>query len=192
MATRKPSHAGSWYTANGQQLSQQLDGWLEAVPSSTTPIGSASSQQGEVSIPTPNARAIIAPWATTNTCGEDVRLMDTQARWILVLRACCGMGLQERRLGECVRLSSTSQALSNFWYSKRVFLIGPSHHYYLTGAATTGCDKYSTPLGDLTIDTALVQQIQQEWGLETMSKRVDEEEHSLEMHLPYIYKMLSL
>jgi hypothetical protein len=61
MVTRKPSHAGSWYTANGQQLSQQLDGWLEAVPSSTTPIGSASSQQGEVSIPTPNARAIIAP-----------------------------------------------------------------------------------------------------------------------------------
>jgi predicted class III extradiol MEMO1 family dioxygenase len=25
-----------------------------------------------------------------------------------------------------------------------------------------------------------------------MTRRVDEEEHSLEMHLPYIYKMLSL
>jgi hypothetical protein len=61
MVTRRPSHAGSWYTDNGKQLSQQLDGWLEAVPSSTTPIGSTSSQQGDVSIPTPNARAIIAP-----------------------------------------------------------------------------------------------------------------------------------
>jgi AmmeMemoRadiSam system protein B len=75
---------------------------------------------------------------------------------------------------------------------KRVFLLGPSHHYYLTGAATTGCDKYCTPLGDLTVDTALVEAIQQEWGLEIMSKRTDEDEHSLEMHLPYIYKMLSL
>jgi AmmeMemoRadiSam system protein B len=76
--------------------------------------------------------------------------------------------------------------------SKRVFLLGPSHHYYLTGAATTGCDKYRTPLGDLTVDTSLVKEIKQGWGLETMSKSTDEDEHSLEMHLPYIYKMLSL
>jgi hypothetical protein len=76
--------------------------------------------------------------------------------------------------------------------SKRVFLLGPSHHYYLTGAATTQCDKYGTPFGDLIVDTALVRDIQQQWGLESMSRSVDEEEHSLEMHLPYIYKMLSL
>jgi AmmeMemoRadiSam system protein B len=37
-----------------------------------------------------------------------------------------------------------------------------------------------------------VREIKQIWGLETMSKSTDEEEHSLEMHLPYIYKMLSL
>ncbi len=61
MVTRKPSHAGSWYTDNGKLLSQQLDGWLAAVPASSTPIGSTSSQQGPVSIPTANARAIIAP-----------------------------------------------------------------------------------------------------------------------------------
>lgn len=63
MVTRKASHAGSWYTDKGQLLSQQLDAWLEAVPAFTTPIGSASSQRGQVSIPTPNARAIIAPYA---------------------------------------------------------------------------------------------------------------------------------
>ena len=28
--------------------------------------------------------------------------MDTQARGIRILRACCCVGLQERRLGECV------------------------------------------------------------------------------------------
>jgi AmmeMemoRadiSam system protein B len=103
------------------------------------------------------------------------------------------MGLQEHRLGECVCIPSfQSSKPTDPRYSKRVFLLGPSHHHYLTGAATTACDKYGTPLGDLIVDTPLVQEIKQQWGLETMSRRVDEDEHSLEMHLPYIYKMLSL
>jgi AmmeMemoRadiSam system protein B len=71
-------------------------------------------------------------------------------------------------------------------------LLGPSHHYHLTGAATTACDEYGTPLGNLTVDKALVESIKNEWGLQTMARRTDEDEHSLEMHLPYIYKMLSL
>ncbi|KAF2132187.1 UPF0103-domain-containing protein [Dothidotthia symphoricarpi CBS 119687] len=159
MVTRRPTHAGSWYTDNGQLLSQQLDGWLAAVPSSTTPIGSASSQQGQVSIPTPNARAIIAPHAGYSYSGPAAAWAYKSADWA---------------------------------NAKRIFLLGPSHHHYLTGAATTACNKYSTPLGDLIVDTKLVKQIQQQWGLETMSRQVDEDEHSLEMHLPYIYKMLSL
>lgn len=159
MATRKASHAGSWYTDNGPVLSQQLDSWLEAVPSSTTPIGAASSQQGHVSIPTPNARAIIAPHAGYSYSGPAAAWAYKSADWA---------------------------------NAKRVFLLGPSHHHYLTGAATTACTKYATPLGDLIVDTALVNKIKQEWSLDTMSKSVDEDEHSLEMHLPYIYKMLSL
>jgi AmmeMemoRadiSam system protein B len=87
---------------------------------------------------------------------------------------------------------TTDMSLIDMCDSKRVFLLGPSHHHYLSGAATTGCDRYATPLGDLLIDTALLQEIKKEWHLETMSQHVDEAEHSLEMHLPYIYKMLSL
>lgn len=75
---------------------------------------------------------------------------------------------------------------------KRVFLLGPSHHYYLTGAATTSCDKYGTPLGDLIVDTSFIGEMQRSWDVEIMSKSVDEDEHSLEMQLPYIHKMLSL
>ncbi|KAL5114966.1 hypothetical protein ACEQ8H_007139 [Pleosporales sp. CAS-2024a] len=159
MVVRTASHAGSWYTANGKQLSQQLDGWLAAVPSSTTPIGTASSQQGAVAIPTPHARAIIAPHAGYSYSGPAAAWAYKSADWA---------------------------------NAKRVFLLGPSHHHYLPGAATTGCDKYATPLGELMVDTALVQEIKSSWGLETMSQDVDEAEHSLEMHLPYIYKMLSL
>jgi AmmeMemoRadiSam system protein B len=76
--------------------------------------------------------------------------------------------------------------------SKRVFLLGPSHHWGLPGAATTACSEYGTPLGNLTVDTELVETIRKDWNLKTMSRQQDEDEHSLEMHLPYIYKMLSL
>ncbi len=51
MATRKASHAGSWYTADAERLSSQLDGWLEAVPDTTN----------ESSLPIPGARVVIAP-----------------------------------------------------------------------------------------------------------------------------------
>ncbi|KAF1834204.1 UPF0103-domain-containing protein [Decorospora gaudefroyi] len=159
MVTRKASHAGSWYTDNAQLLSQQLDGWLGAVPSTTRPIGSASSQQGPVSLPRPGARAIIAPHAGYSYSGPAAAWAYKSADWA---------------------------------NAKRVFLLGPSHHYYLSGAATTACAKYRTPLGDLSVDTTLVQEIKQAWGLEIMSKSIDEDEHSLEMHLPYIHKMLSL
>ena len=37
--------------------------------------------------------------------------------------------------------------------SKRVFVLGPSHHVYLDGCALTRCTEYETPLGVLPIDT---------------------------------------
>ncbi|KAK5700957.1 hypothetical protein LTR97_005476 [Elasticomyces elasticus] len=75
--------------------------------------------------------------------------------------------------------------------AKRVFLLGPSHHHYLTKAALTRCTHYATPLGNLTIDRATTAELQKSGLFEWMSQSIDEDEHSLEMHLPYIYKMLS-
>jgi hypothetical protein len=37
-------------------------------------------------------------------------------------------------------------------FSKRVFILGPSHHVYLSGCDLSACQQYSTPLGNLTID----------------------------------------
>jgi AmmeMemoRadiSam system protein B len=62
---------------------------------------------------------------------------------------------------------------------------------YLPGCALSQHAKYSTPLGDLLIDQELVGELQSTDKFDTMSKDADETEHSLEMHLPYIYKMLS-
>lgn len=75
--------------------------------------------------------------------------------------------------------------------TKRIFLLGPSHAYSLSGAALTGHAKYSTPLGDLEIDKATIAELQATGKFETMSSSVDETEHSLEMHLPYIHRVAS-
>lgn len=74
---------------------------------------------------------------------------------------------------------------------KRVFLLGPSHAYYLSGCALSKHANYATPLGDLVIDEETVAELQKTGKFDTMSTGNDETEHSLEMHLPYIYTMIS-
>lgn len=74
---------------------------------------------------------------------------------------------------------------------KRVFLLGPSHAYYLSGCALSKHSKYATPLGDFVIDKEIVAELQATGKFDTMSTQNDETEHSLEMHLPYIYTMIS-
>jgi AmmeMemoRadiSam system protein B len=75
--------------------------------------------------------------------------------------------------------------------AKRIFLLGPSHALYLPGCALSQHAKYATPLGDLLIDQKVVEELGSTGKFDTMSGDADETEHSLEMHLPYIYKMLS-
>ncbi|BGP19113.1 hypothetical protein JCM10213_008040 [Rhodosporidiobolus nylandii] len=72
---------------------------------------------------------------------------------------------------------------------KRVFVLGPSHHYYLDGCALSQCDKYETPIGDLPLDRQTIAELQATGKFELMDKSTDEDEHSIEMHLPYIRKV---
>jgi AmmeMemoRadiSam system protein B len=76
---------------------------------------------------------------------------------------------------------------------KRVFILGPSHHVYIDHCALSEFEYYATPLGNLTVDTETLLEIggcgeKFQW----MHAETDEGEHSIEMHLPYIYKMLDL
>ncbi|KZF24183.1 DUF52 domain-containing protein [Xylona heveae TC161] len=75
--------------------------------------------------------------------------------------------------------------------AKRIFLLGPSHHVYLSGCALSQCDSYETPLGDLKLDRTTIEELEATGKFDSMSQSTDEDEHSLEMHLPYIYKVLS-
>ncbi|KAG6500608.1 protein MEMO1-like [Zingiber officinale] len=72
---------------------------------------------------------------------------------------------------------------------ERVFLLGPSHHYYTPRCALTRATIYSTPLGDLQVDTQVNDELKATGKFELMDLHVDEAEHSMEMHLPYLAKV---
>lgn len=74
--------------------------------------------------------------------------------------------------------------------TKRVFVLGPSHTYYLRGCALSTYAVYSTPLGDLVVDKDVVAALRGTGRFKDIPRDSDEDEHSLEMHLPYIYKRI--
>ncbi|KAG6000578.1 hypothetical protein E4U21_005334 [Claviceps maximensis] len=72
--------------------------------------------------------------------------------------------------------------------AKRVFVLGPSHTYYLRGCAVSTYKKYATPFGDLAVDRDVTQRVKEAGQMDDIPKSRDSAEHSLEMHLPYLYK----
>jgi AmmeMemoRadiSam system protein B len=74
--------------------------------------------------------------------------------------------------------------------AKRVFILGPSHTYYLRGCALTTFDKYETPFGDLVVDQATTSELRETGRFSDMPARREVDEHSLEMHIPYLWKRL--
>ena len=73
---------------------------------------------------------------------------------------------------------------------ERVFVLGPSHGMYTPKCLLSKCKAYSTPLGSLTIDQAVYEQLAATGHFDEMDLAVDEREHSLEMHLPYIAHLM--
>ncbi|KAB2619035.1 Protein MEMO1 [Pyrus ussuriensis x Pyrus communis] len=72
---------------------------------------------------------------------------------------------------------------------KRVFLLGPSHHHYTPKCALSTATVYKTPIGDLPIDLEVIEELKASGKFDLMDIRVDEAEHSMEMHLPYLAKV---
>jgi len=73
---------------------------------------------------------------------------------------------------------------------RRVFLLGPSHHVYSPRCSLTTCSEYATPLGPLQIDAATCNALRQTGLFDDMKRKTDEDEHSLELHLPYIRQVM--
>lgn len=68
--------------------------------------------------------------------------------------------------------------------------MGPSHHVRLSRCALTIASKYKTPLYDLKIDPATNGELERTQQFEWMDMKTDEDEHSIEMMLPYIAKVM--
>jgi len=138
---RAASHAGSWYAASGEKLSEQLEKWLSVV---------------DKKIQKP-VRGLIGPHAGYSYSGPP---------------------------------AAFAYKYVDFSAIERIFILGPSHHVYLSNCALSKCSKYQTPLGDLILDKLVIDELQATNQFGFMDQKVDEDEHSIEMHLPYIYKMM--
>ncbi|PHH88296.1 hypothetical protein CDD83_7716 [Cordyceps sp. RAO-2017] len=145
MATRPATKAGQWYLGDARELSDQLDGFLAAVPETIN----------ESSLPVRGARLVIAPHAGYEYSGDC-------AAWAY----------------RCLDLGG----------AERIFVLGPSHTYYLEGCAATTFAKYATPFGDLAVDGETVGRLKRAGAMADMPRANEEREHSLEMHMPYLYK----
>jgi len=68
-------------------------------------------------------------------------------------------------------------------------LLGPSHHVRLSGCGLTTCTQWETPLSNLTVDTETVRFLAQKEGFEMLKVSTEEDEHSLEMCIPYLRRI---
>lgn len=73
---------------------------------------------------------------------------------------------------------------------KNVFLIGPSHKYYLTNASVSNFDYYSTPLGMIKVSDKAKEMDEKEEIISNIEE-AHENEHSLEVELPFLQILLN-
>lgn len=62
---------------------------------------------------------------------------------------------------------------------------------YLTGCAISSHSYYATPLGDLKVDRETIAELKRTERFDAWDTGYEKQEHSLEMHAPYLYKILS-
>lgn len=71
----------------------------------------------------------------------------------------------------------------------KVVLLGPTHHVGIHGLALPAVDAVRTPLGEIEIDKDLEFKVRK-FGFVTDSARAHEREHSLEVQLPFLQRVL--
>lgn len=87
------------------------------------------------------------------------------------------------------RTAAYAYSSANISQYKRIIILGPSHHVYLKSCALSPFDAYDTPLGTLSIDKEINDELSSTKAFKRMSKVTDEDEHSFEMHTPFIKKL---
>lgn len=72
----------------------------------------------------------------------------------------------------------------------RVVLLGPAHRVYVKGIALPSNTHFATPLGNVPLDTNVLGQLEHHPYI-NFSDTAHEQEHSLEVHLPFLQKVLN-
>ena len=74
--------------------------------------------------------------------------------------------------------------------TKRVLVIGPTHRVGIAGMALTGADLQRTPLGDIPSDETLTDLLEDHPDV-IVAPFVHAQEHSIEVHLPFLQRYLN-
>jgi len=69
--------------------------------------------------------------------------------------------------------------------SKRVVVIGPSHHHYFEGISGSYFEEYETPCGDIAIDSDYLIALAKKFKI-GFEPKAHEREHSTEVQMPFI------
>jgi MEMO1 family protein len=72
----------------------------------------------------------------------------------------------------------------------RVVLLGPTHRVYVQGIALPSNTHFATPLGNISIDTTALSELESNYPYVQFLDAAHEQEHSLEVHLPFLQKVL--
>lgn len=72
---------------------------------------------------------------------------------------------------------------------KRIILAGPSHRVPFYGCALSGAETFATPIGQIPIDQSANQELI-DAGLAKILDAAHAQEHSLEVHLPFLLRSL--
>ena len=71
----------------------------------------------------------------------------------------------------------------------RVILLGPAHRVYIKGIALSSATHFATPLGNIELDQEAVQLLKKLPQV-IVSDAAHQQEHSLEVHLPFLQTLL--
>jgi AmmeMemoRadiSam system protein B/AmmeMemoRadiSam system protein A len=74
---------------------------------------------------------------------------------------------------------------------KRIILLGPSHQYPLEAPVLYGEGSFLTPLGEVPINSKITKEIKKRCPAIELSQEAHMREHSLEVQLPFLQRVLS-
>jgi AmmeMemoRadiSam system protein B len=74
---------------------------------------------------------------------------------------------------------------------RRVFILGPSHHAHLSKCSISPFDTLETPLGELLVDSTVRSELLATNCFTLAAPDIDTEEHSIEMHLPFLAQAMA-